>query len=96
VRDVVLFDTPYLEIFTKTPWFIVPIVWFPVSMYHFSLSELTLIGGILTTFAGILLWTLVEYILHRFVFHGEDYWLPPGNVASTLHFAIHGIHHAFP
>jgi 4-hydroxysphinganine ceramide fatty acyl 2-hydroxylase len=39
---------------------------------------------------------LVEYTLHRFLFHSEDYWLPNHPLILANHFLIHGIHHAFP
>jgi len=48
---------------------------------------------------GIVYWTFGEYTLHRFLFHGEDYWLmyaPKNRLVLTFHFMIHGIHHAFP
>lgn len=40
---------------------------------------------------GILLWTLLEYSLHRWVFHLE----PSGRSQAMIyfHFAIHGLHH---
>lgn len=47
-------------------------------------------------FLGLLFWTLSEYVLHRFLFHGEDVWLPDNKYFFVLHFLIHGIHHAFP
>jgi len=43
----------------------------------------------------VFLWTLSEYVLHRFVFHYDDS-LPDNRVALFLHFLLHGIHHAFP
>lgn len=49
--------------------------------------------------AGVLGWTLLEYLLHRFLFHSEDYWLmylPWNKVTHSAHFFCHGIHHAFP
>lgn len=45
---------------------------------------------------GLLMWTFMEYMLHRFLFHAEDKWLPRGNLAMASHFLFHGIHHAFP
>ncbi len=41
---------------------------------------------------GVWLWTLVEYSLHRFLFHLEarGYWL------ITAHFLFHGCHHKYP
>ena len=52
--------------------------------------------AIILTFLGIIAWTLGEYLLHRFVFHSEDHWLPDHPKVLAHHFLIHGIHHAFP
>jgi sterol desaturase/sphingolipid hydroxylase (fatty acid hydroxylase superfamily) len=41
---------------------------------------------------GVLLWTLLEYLLHRFVFH----WIGPRAWERRIHFIIHGVHHDFP
>ena len=51
------------------------------------------------TIFGFFSWTLMEYLVHRWVFHGEEDWLnklPWGRYTWTCHFLIHGIHHAFP
>lgn len=48
---------------------------------------------------GIAYWTFGENVGHRFLFHGEDYWMknfPNNKELRTFHFLIHGIHHAFP
>jgi len=41
---------------------------------------------------GILLWTLLEYLIHRYVFHYE----PKTRVGKQLHYIIHGVHHDYP
>ncbi|KAL6732664.1 hypothetical protein Aduo_003403 [Ancylostoma duodenale] len=43
---------------------------------------------------GVLSWTLVEYVLHRWVFH----WKPNPESPSQiiLHFLLHGLHHKTP
>jgi len=41
---------------------------------------------------GILTWQLVEYSLHRWVFHME----PTSPALIVLHFSLHGAHHKFP
>lgn len=40
---------------------------------------------------GMLVWTLVEYLIHRFLFHMK----PPSNshYLIMLHFVMHGQHH---
>jgi 4-hydroxysphinganine ceramide fatty acyl 2-hydroxylase len=45
--------------------------------------------------AGLLVFSLIEYCLHRFVFHSE-WWLPDNRLVRYLHFFTHGIHHMLP
>jgi 4-hydroxysphinganine ceramide fatty acyl 2-hydroxylase len=42
--------------------------------------------------AGVTLWTLTEYVLHRFVFH----WQPASALFAQFVFIMHGNHHAVP
>jgi dihydroceramide fatty acyl 2-hydroxylase len=44
-------------------------------------------------FAGWLVWTLVEYLVHRFLFHWTFAATREGRVAAFL---THGYHHAYP
>ena len=46
-------------------------------------------------FLGNLIWTLLEYLLHRFLFHVDDI-LPDRPGFLMLHFLMHGIHHYLP
>ena len=46
-------------------------------------------------FVGNIIWTILEYGLHRFLFHVDE-WLPDKPVFLTLHFLMHGIHHYLP
>jgi len=41
---------------------------------------------------GVLIWTLLEYIIHRYVFHYE----PKSHFGKQLHFIVHGVHHDYP
>jgi len=41
---------------------------------------------------GILIWTLLEYVIHRYVFHYE----PKTRLGKLLHFIMHGVHHDYP
>jgi len=97
--EAIIFDTPFLELFTKTPWYAIPLIWIPVVFYLCYSAKVE--DGInypqlLACFAiGLFLWTLVEYFLHRFVFHIDNY-LPDNRYALLLHYTLHGIHHAFP
>src|SRR3954468_13249976 len=42
--------------------------------------------------AGYVLWTLVEYWIHRTVFHFE----PENGLGARLHWMVHGVHHDHP
>jgi 4-hydroxysphinganine ceramide fatty acyl 2-hydroxylase len=94
-----IFHSDFLEPFSKTVWYVIPMVWIPVVvwLWHWFLAnpKRTPLEGGLCFAGGIFLWTLIEYSLHRFVFHLDD--LIPGNALSlTAHFLLHGIHHKIP
>jgi sterol desaturase/sphingolipid hydroxylase (fatty acid hydroxylase superfamily) len=42
--------------------------------------------------AGIFIWTITEYLLHRYIFH----FVPKSKWGLRLHFIFHGVHHDFP
>lgn len=46
-------------------------------------------------FVGNVIWTILEYTLHRFLFHVDE-MLPDTPIFITLHFLMHGIHHYLP
>lgn len=62
----------FLEPLSKTAWYVVPVVWLPPVTYG------TIIGygglekmSLTCTYwvLGLFLWTLIEYLMHRFLFH---------------------------
>lgn len=77
--------------FTVPLYIFVPVIIFCVyKSFQVSLGILNFIQ--LFAF-GLFVWTLVEYIMHRFVFH----YMPPDKPwAMRLHFIFHGVHHDFP
>jgi len=107
------FESDFLEMFTRTYWFAVPLVWIPIAacIVHDSstrpdesahLNFFRVMLKSTFTFSltssvcfGILLWTLIEYLMHRFVFHFDKH-LPDHPVALFLHFLTHGVHHYLP
>jgi 4-hydroxysphinganine ceramide fatty acyl 2-hydroxylase len=61
-----------LEPLTKTPWYMVPILWLPPVAYGTLIAREGCSSWLYVAaywFFGLFLWTLVEYILHRFLFH---------------------------
>lgn len=91
-----LFKSDVLEFFTHVHPAVVVAIWLPVAAY--SLYRATAVPAALAFRlpAGILLglaaWTLVEYVMHRFVFH----FRPRTAWQERLSFLFHGVHHAQP
>ncbi|KAF9426781.1 fatty acid alpha-hydroxylase [Podila epigama] len=98
-----VFESDFLEVFSRTPWWLVPVLWLPVVCLIFSWSikggveagalPVETAGSIFL--AGIFTWTLAEYSIHRFLFHVDDL-LPDSTYSNVAHFLLHGIHHYLP
>ncbi|KAM5587377.1 dihydroceramide fatty acyl 2-hydroxylase FAH2-like [Rosa sericea] len=89
------FENEFLEFLTRTVWWAVPTIWLPV--VFFSISKSVRMGHtfpeiVMMVLFGILVWTLFEYTVHRFLFHIEtkSYW------GNTIHYLLHGCHHKHP
>ena len=87
----------YLEPLSKTPWYVVPTLWLPCVAYGTILAGQYLNPLALVAYwiFGLCVWTLVEYGMHRCLFH-VDHYLPDNRAFITLHFLLHGIHHYLP
>ncbi|KAI1855289.1 hypothetical protein JX266_000154 [Neoarthrinium moseri] len=89
----------FLEPLSLTPWWVIPTLWLPQVIYGVYISREGVSGGwpqVAALFGlGLFIWSLLEYILHRFLFH-LDYYLPDNRVGITLHFLLHGVHHYLP
>ncbi|HEY3493215.1 MAG TPA: sterol desaturase family protein, partial [Polyangiaceae bacterium] len=91
-----MFQSDFIDLFSRTHPVVVPILFVPGAAISFGLS-LTRGGvGLLATLglsvAGFVLWTLMEYWLHRLFFH----WQPGGRWGERMHFLVHGVHHTWP
>ncbi|XP_076175098.1 fatty acid 2-hydroxylase isoform X2 [Ptiloglossa arizonensis] len=102
-RPIRLFRSKFLETISITPWYLVPIVWIPLWIYFLysgftvivgNFTGSTLLEASISYIFGIFLWTILEYILHRELFHFK----PPATskVLISLHFVLHGVHHKAP
>lgn len=98
-----VFESDFLEVFSRTPWWLVPVLWLPVVALIFSWSlqggeaagALTREKAGSTFVTGIFVWSLAEYSIHRFLFHVDDL-LPDSTYSNVAHFLLHGIHHYLP
>ena len=99
VRDLIFFENYYLEQITKSYWWQLPLLYVPLSMYYMTMFENSVALDFAIVVFGMLFWTIQEYLMHRFLFHGEDYWLkklPHTGLWFMIHYTFHGTHHAFP
>lgn len=87
----------FLEPLSLTPWWVVPMVWLPVNFFIFYVGFVNqpALTAISMWAIGLFVWTIVEYFLHRFLFHLDEY-LPESRFAFTVHFLLHGVHHYLP
>jgi len=93
-----LFKSDFLEFFTHISPVAVTIIWTPVILFFLvrgfvvrpdQVSIWYIPAGLLI---GLFLWTLTEYLLHRFVFHFH----PRNAWQERVTFLFHGIHHVQP
>lgn len=64
----------FLEPISKTAWWVIPIVWLPAISYGVSRGMEgmdTKLAGSLYFLLGFGLWSIIEYCMHRFIFHIE-------------------------
>lgn len=64
----------FLEPLTKTPWWIIPTVWLPWLTYGTwtAAKGLSPVASGLFFALGLAIWTLIEYIMHRCLFHLDE------------------------
>ena len=139
-----LFAGDLYETFSWTPWWVIPVVWFPIiaalsldalglafsstplspmlllvatsfeqaqanssastaasaasnapaQATHVSVGTLDTKSFATVFVLGAVMWTFLEYALHRFLFH--ILFLPSTAFGKQAHFVLHGQHHKFP
>eukprot|EP00475_Leptophrys_vorax_P014195 TRINITY_DN2059_c0_g1_i4.p1 TRINITY_DN2059_c0_g1~~TRINITY_DN2059_c0_g1_i4.p1 ORF type:complete len:296 (+),score=6.57 TRINITY_DN2059_c0_g1_i4:117-890(+) len=90
-----LFASDFMEMFTNTHWWMIPMFWMPVVIAAewkgYSVGTPTVLFPPLFLL-GLGIWTFLEYCIHRFLFH----WRTTTYVTNTLHYLLHGCHHKHP
>lgn len=91
-----IFKNDLFENLSKVHFFVPLIVFVPViaflgwkSFAEVHLSFLHFIGWFLV---GLFVWTITEYVMHRWVFH----FYPKSEFGRRIHFIFHGVHHDYP
>jgi dihydroceramide fatty acyl 2-hydroxylase len=90
------FGSDLLEACSKTPWWVVPLLWLP--LFTACLGRTVAAHGtplhaaLGLVLLGVVGWQLLEYLIHRFIFHAEL----NTSFGITFHFLFHGCHHKYP
>ncbi|MEQ9425549.1 MAG: sterol desaturase family protein [Cyclobacteriaceae bacterium] len=91
-----LFDNPILERLSRTHILVPTTMFFVISgglIYWGNVKEFVPAINLLILFTiGWLAFTLVEYLVHRYVFHME----PDTATKANIQYKFHGVHHDYP
>ncbi len=90
-----LFENSLLNFFSRVHPAVPAVIFVPVVavMYYLAIDAgSTALAVLGLTAAGVAIWTLSEYWLHRLLFH----WHPKFKGGDQLNFIIHGVHHDHP
>ena len=91
-----MFKSDFLESLSKVHFTVPLYIFIPVISFCIYKYTQTGLGALLFAelfVSGLFIWTLVEYIMHRFVFHYQPADKP---WAQRMHFVFHGVHHDYP
>ncbi len=95
-QPIRLFKSNFLEFFTHISPIAILVIWTPIVGLFLWLGvkrpDSNTLIMVLGFVIGLFIWSLSEYLLHRFIFH-----FSPNNAwQERLAFLFHGIHHAQP
>jgi len=95
-ETVRMFKSDFMESLSRVHPSVPLIIFVPVilymlylSIFEFKIGVLSIVGLVIF---GLFIWTITEYLLHRFVFH----WELKGEIGARIHFIFHGVHHDYP
>ena len=95
-KQTKVFKNKFLDRITRTH-IAVPLVIFSLYAigllyWSFDHAYMSVIETIFVFISGVLTFTLLEYLMHRYLFH-----LPPTSERNIkIAYAVHGIHHEYP
>lgn len=95
-ESIRIFKNPLLESFTHVHPIVPLLLWVPIISFliyrGIAVHSLTKPEFISLFFIGLIVWTLMEYVLHRYVFH----WDASSRAGKYFVFLFHGLHHDDP
>ena len=95
-ESVRLFQNPLLEKLSHVHPIVPLLVWGPLAVWlvvrAVTVHDIGAAGLALIAVAGLLSWTLAEYLLHRFLFH----FPAKSRLGQRFIYLFHGVHHDTP
>src|SRR5438093_11819206 len=95
-ETVRMFESNFMEFFSRVHPITPLVLYLPVvgAMLYVSVwqRQLSLVAVVALFLLGILLWTLLEYLIHRYIFHYQ----PKTRLGKRLPYIIHCVLHLFP
>ncbi|CBZ51901.1 hypothetical protein NCLIV_016930 [Neospora caninum Liverpool] len=96
--SMTLMPYAWMEPLSQTRWWVIPLLWLPVVFWCIreNLKTLSPTCCFVSVSVGLALWTLLEYVMHRFLFHFPEQRLPDSRLIRIFHFLVHAVHHLLP
>jgi sterol desaturase/sphingolipid hydroxylase (fatty acid hydroxylase superfamily) len=87
------FKNLYLNSLTKSTIILVSVIYIPVIVYFLyqSFNRFSVMNVLGYVILGVLIWTLAEYIIHRFIFH----FIFTNQTIKKIHSLFHLLHHVY-
>ncbi|MCB9679511.1 MAG: sterol desaturase family protein [Alphaproteobacteria bacterium] len=89
-----MFENDFIDGFSRIPAWVVPAIYVPAVTAFVAVGAWSGVGPLALAAqlaVGWLVWTLMEYWLHRTLFH----WVPDTSWGESFHFYLHGVHHTW-
>jgi len=95
-ETVRMFENKIMEALSRVHPAVPLIIYLPLVTYFLYLSISTYSVSFVNIFflvvAGIFVWTFIEYVLHKYIFHFDA----KSEFGKKIHFIFHGVHHDYP
>jgi len=95
-ESIRMFKNDFLENLSKVHYLVPLIVYVPIIIFlgwlSFTSEHMDFIHFIEWFAIGLFIWTITEYVMHRWVFH----YYPSSKFGQRIHFIFHGVHHDYP
>lgn len=94
-ESIKLFKNGLLNTLSKVHFSVPLYIYIPaILIFSYEAFDYGINAGsfVLYFLGGLLIWSITEYVLHRFIFH----YHPTSEFGKKMHFIFHGVHHDYP